>query len=153
MHSRDDVNAMIERLIDREGGYVNHPQDPGGETKYGITKRTYPDLDIKNLSRERARAIYVSDFYLRYNLDKIGDLRTAEWILDWLVHSGPSAIRWIQHELRIQADGVVGPQTLGALAKMKDPKDILRWRLERLVRLTGHPFILGWVRRLRELGL
>ena len=45
-----DVDGMIDRLIEREGGYVNHPLDPGGETKYGITKRSYPDLDIQGLS-------------------------------------------------------------------------------------------------------
>ena len=54
--------AHFERAIDKtlawEGGYVNDPKDPGGETKYGISKRAHPDVDIKNLSREKACAIY-----------------------------------------------------------------------------------------------
>lgn len=153
MLSPDERDRMIDRLIDREGGYVNHPQDPGGETKYGISKRSYPDLDIAGLTREQAHRIYATDFYRRFNLDKLDNPRTAEWVLDWLVHSGPSAIRWIQQKLGVQIDGVVGPQTLTALNRMQDPRDLLRWRLDRLVGLTGHPFIKGWVRRLVELGL
>ena len=60
-----DVAGMIDRLIEREGGYVNHPRDPGGETKYGITKRTYPDLDIRifpeNTPQISMRGISTSD--------------------------------------------------------------------------------------------
>lgn len=144
---------MLERLLTREGGYVNHPDDPGGQTKYGISTRSYPDEDIPALTRERAKSIYTRDFYLRYRLNEVSDPRTAEWLLDWLVHSGPSVIWAIQQKLDVTRDGVMGPQTLGAINRMKDPRDVLRWRLERLVRLTRHPFILGWVNRLIELGL
>ena len=48
-----------------EGGYVNDPIDKGGETKYGISKRSYPNLDIKNLTKEQAREIYYKDFWLK----------------------------------------------------------------------------------------
>ena len=48
----------FDRLISHEGGYVNDPLDPGGETKFGISKRSYPTLDIAALTREDARAIY-----------------------------------------------------------------------------------------------
>lgn len=148
-----NVDAMIDRLIEREGGYVNHPLDPGGETKYGITKRSYPDLNIQGLSRTEARDIYERDFYRRFSLDQLSDPRTAEWILDWLVHSGPGAIRHIQRELGVAVDSVMGQETLGALNQLKDPKDILRWRMKFLVKLTKHPFISGWINRLIKLGL
>ena len=46
-----------------EGGYVNHPNDPGGETKYGISKRAYPDEDIKNLTLKRAGDLYRRDYW------------------------------------------------------------------------------------------
>lgn len=148
-----DVEGMIDRLIVREGGYVDHPQDPGGETKYGISKRSYPDLDIKNLTRDDAARIYREDFYQRFGLDRVHSSQIAEWLLDWLVHSGPSVIKRVQRELNVVADGVVGPQTLRALNSLPDPKDILRWRLKFLVSLTKHPFINGWIKRLFQLGL
>lgn len=148
-----DVEGMIERLIQREGGYVHHPADPGGETKYGISKRSYPDLDIQDLSRTEARDIYERDFYQRFSLARVSDPRAAEWLLDWLVHSGPSAIRHVQRELGVTVDGQIGPQTLTALNRLADPKDILRWRMKFLVNLTKHPFISGWINRLIKLGL
>ena len=52
-----DFNEIIEKVLEHEGGYVNDPKDLGGETKYGITKRFYPDIDIKNLTIEQAKEI------------------------------------------------------------------------------------------------
>lgn len=50
-------------ILEVEGGYVNDPQDPGGETKYGISKRSYPNLDIAALTQEQAGAIYLRDYW------------------------------------------------------------------------------------------
>lgn len=49
--------------LPHEGGYVNDPKDPGGETKFGISKRSYPSLDIKNLTLEKAKEIYIRDYW------------------------------------------------------------------------------------------
>lgn len=147
------VAEMIDGIIHREGGYVNHPQDPGGETKYGISKRAYPELDIKNLSIERARDIYARDYYFRFSLDRLDNSTTAEWVLDWVVNSGTGAIRSIQRELGLEADGVVGNETVKALNGLKDPKEVLRWRLKFFCKLAKHPFLVGWINRLIELGL
>lgn len=148
-----DVDKILNALIEREGGYIWHKDDPGGETNYGISKRSYPNLDIRSLTRDDAKGIYRKDFYERFGLDRLNDPRTVEWILDWLVHSGPSVVGRIQQALGLTPDGVLGPQTAQMLNGMKDPKDILRWRLQFMVRLTRHPFILGWVNRLVKLGL
>ena len=51
-------SAFLDAVIKHEGGYVDHPTDPGGKTKYGISKKEYPDLDIKNLEVEDAKTIY-----------------------------------------------------------------------------------------------
>ena len=56
-------NKIIEKVLEHEGGYVNDPKDLGGETKYGITKRFYPDVDIKNLTKEQAKTIYHTDYW------------------------------------------------------------------------------------------
>ena len=48
-------DQVIDRVLAHEGGYVNDPDDPGGETKYGISKKAYPKIDIKNLTKEEAK--------------------------------------------------------------------------------------------------
>ena len=55
---------LIDGVLVREGGYVDHPSDPGGETKYGIAKRSHPKEDIKNLTKERAAEIYEKDYWI-----------------------------------------------------------------------------------------
>jgi lysozyme family protein len=54
-----------------EGGYVNHAEDPGGETKYGISKRAHPDVDIKELTKAQAEEIYYRDYWLKAGCDKL----------------------------------------------------------------------------------
>ena len=61
----------IERVLSHEGGYVNDPRDPGGETRWGISKRSYPHVDIKRLTRDDAIAIYERDFWRRVQGDKL----------------------------------------------------------------------------------
>ena len=60
-------------VIYNEGGYVNDPSDLGGETKYGISKRSYPNLDIKHLTLEQARKIYFCDYWLKGKFEQISD--------------------------------------------------------------------------------
>ena len=60
----NDFKKSLEFTLKWEGGYVNDPDDPGGETKWGISKRAYPDLDIKNLSPEIAATIYFRDYFV-----------------------------------------------------------------------------------------
>ena len=64
-------NKIIEVVLQHEGGYVNDPNDLGGETKYGITKRFYPDVDIKNLTKEQAKTIYHTDYWRRGRCDEV----------------------------------------------------------------------------------
>ena len=55
---------IVERVIEREGGYVNHPNDPGAETNMGISIKAHPKEDIKNLTKERAKEIYYSYYWI-----------------------------------------------------------------------------------------
>ena len=59
-----EFNEIIEKVLEHEGGYVNDKDDLGGETKYGFTNRFYPNLDIKNLSREQAKKIYYQVYWI-----------------------------------------------------------------------------------------
>lgn len=58
----------VELVLAAEGGYVNNPSDPGGETKFGISKRSYPKLDIANLTRDDAIALYFTDFWEKFRI-------------------------------------------------------------------------------------
>ncbi len=62
---RDNFEKSVAFVLRREGGYVNDPNDPGGETKYGISKRSYPDIDIKALTEKQAKGIYRRDYWDR----------------------------------------------------------------------------------------
>jgi len=69
---KDNFDIAFDFVLKHEGtNYVNDPNDPGGETKYGISKRSYPNLDIFNLSFENAKSIYYSDFWLKMNCDEL----------------------------------------------------------------------------------
>lgn len=66
----NNFEAAMKFIFKWEGGYVNDPDDPGGETKYGISKRAYPNVDIKNLTKDQAKEIYFRDYWLKAGLDK-----------------------------------------------------------------------------------
>lgn len=151
------LDRLVDRLVEREGGWVHHKADPGGETKYGISKRSYPHEDIKNLTKERAKEIYLRDFVYANQIDKLEDEQVAETVLDWIAHSGASVVKAkhrvkaLQRLVGVKDDGVIGPKTIAAM-NAHDPSDLVeKIMLERLfflLRLTKHPFIVGWVKRL-----
>lgn len=97
-----------------EGGYVNDPHDPGGETNLGISKRAYPGENIKAMTRERAAQIYRRDYWDAVRGD---DLPAGLDLVafDAAVHSGPArSARWLQKAVGAKADGRIGPETIAA---------------------------------------
>lgn len=142
---------LIDRVLSHEGGYANHPNDPGGETKFGIAKRSYPSVDIKALTREDAVAIYERDFWQRVQGDKL-PRAFAFQALDAAVNHGiGNAVRWMQRAAGVADDGVIGPATLAAVGRT-DPADlVLSFNAERLefyAKLqTFDTFGRGWARR------
>lgn len=145
----------ISAVLLHEGGYVNHPADPGGETRYGISKRSYPNEDIRNLTVERAKAIYRRDFW-----DKAGCGNLPPGIdlivLDAAINSGiRRSVRWLQMGLGVTADGVIGQETMAALGRQYAPAVIMRAiaiRKSWLMRLgTWKQFGKGWANRLAAL--
>jgi len=108
-------------VLKHEGGYVNDPNDPGGETKYGISKRAYPDLDIKNLTEEDAKRIYYNDYWIKNRYEEIEYEPLAVKLFDIAVNVGPRrANMFLQSALNtigknVVVDGVIGPKTLEAV--------------------------------------
>ncbi|MFT4190859.1 MAG: glycosyl hydrolase 108 family protein [Comamonas sp.] len=139
------------QVIGHEGGYVNDPRDPGGETKYGISKRAYPQLDIAGLTLADAKAIYLRDYWLRARCDQMAPGLAFD-VFDFAVNSGiGTAIRHLQRALGLAEDGVVGPQTLAELARANVPALRARFsghRLQFMSSLSTWPtFGRGWARR------
>jgi lysozyme family protein len=109
----------VARLLGDEGGYVDNPNDPGGATKFGISKRDYPDLDIAALTRTAAVAIYYREWWQRYRFSEVPGLVGAK-VFDLAVNMGPDhAMKCLQRALRacgrrVEEDGVLGRATIAA---------------------------------------
>jgi lysozyme family protein len=104
----------ILSVLEHEGGYTHNPNDPGGETNFGICKRSYPDLDIKYLTKDEAIEIYKRDYWRGY-YDKFNDYRVAAKVFDMSVNMGHKrSHKLLQRSLDLVEDGVIGEQTLKA---------------------------------------
>ena len=142
---------FIERVLTHEGGYVNDPRDPGQETRWGISKRAYPQVDIRNLTRAQAVDIYRRDFWQRVRGDEL-PREFAFQALDAAVNHGiGNAVRWMQRAAGVADDGVIGPVTLAAVQRAQPADLVLRFNAERLrfyAKLTTFAtFGRGWVNR------
>ena len=144
-------------VLREEGGYTNNPADPGGETKFGISKRAYPDLDIASLTREQAAEIYRRDYWDRIKGDELS-YPVALITFDSAVNCGVSrAVRWLQQAAGVDQDGIIGPATIRAtegLEWREIATRILAARNLHNVSLGHFPaFGMGWSRRLFRLAL
>lgn len=147
-----NFEQAFDRLIGHEGGYVNNPADPGGETNWGISKRSYPHINIKELTRDGAKEIYRKDFWLRINGDKMYD-GVAYQLFDFAVNSGiETAVRYLQRAIGVADDGHWGPRSQAAADAMSESDIIMLLSAERLdfmTRLKNWPDASrGWSRRI-----
>ena len=154
MRTTITFNEAFDRLIGHEGGYVNDPKDPGGETKWGISKRAYPHLDIANLSRDDARAIYRVDFWNRIDANTLPG-SVAFQLFDFAVNSGiETAVRYFQRAIHVADDGYWGPISQRAADSTTENDMIMNLNAERLdymTRLKNWPDASrGWARRISQ---
>lgn len=147
-----DFDRAFDKVIGHEGGYVNDPRDPGGETKYGISRRAYPNLDIRNLTLDQAKGIYKRDYWDRCLCDQLPGLLRFH-IFDAAVNSGvKQAAIWLQRAVGANADGIVGPRTIAA-ARAANPERVVAHmtgqRLDFMADLKNWPVHgRGWAKRL-----
>lgn len=139
-------------LMQHEGGLSDDPNDPGGLTRYGISQRSYPTLDIANLTLEHAAQIYRQDFWGPAGCDAVPDALRMD-LFDMAVNSGVrAAVRCLQRAAGETADGVLGPKTLQAIQTIPPTRLIARFNAERLEFMTNLPtwasFSKGWCRRI-----
>ena len=155
---KDNFDECLKMLLHHEGGYVNHPKDPGGETNLGVTKRVYEKWggtkDMKALTVEDVAPIYKKNYWNRCKCD---DLESGvDWVVfDWAVNSGTGrAAKAIQKICGASQDGAIGPKTL-ALIKLQNTEYVIeefgkiRQNFYESLK-TFDTFGKGWTRRNKE---
>lgn len=152
---------VVKHLLQIEGGYSDDPLDNGGETKYGISKRQYPHININALTEQQAIQIYYQDYWLAYQCDKLPPALGC-FLFDSVVNHRPkTAVKFVQVAFRLIADGIVGPKTLGAVRTACASSDLTRRLLALCLSyradfyhdlVNEHPdqerFLIGWFKRL-----
>lgn len=146
-------------VLAKEGGYVNHPKDPGGETNMGISRRAYPHEDIANLTPLRATFLYHRDYWKAAHCHELPD-GTALAVFDAAVQHGyVVAVRLLQEIARVKVDGLFGPITRRAVQQLNPEWFVARYVLRRArlyARIQARNpeqavFMEGWFNRLRDL--
>ncbi|AHI29714.1 hypothetical protein AU14_17600 [Marinobacter similis] len=144
--------VAMEHVFEWEGGEVNDPRDPGGHTKFGISKRSYPHLDISSLTRKKAIQIYRKDYWELCQCDKLpGPL--ALMVFDSAVNQGPDrAKKILQAVLGVKQDGQIGPKTLSAAQEVNLKVALLGYSVRRALHYVRLPtfnyYGKGWLSRL-----
>lgn len=138
----------VANVLKNEGGFSDNPSDPGGMTRYGISQRAYPSLDIRNLTVEQATAIYQKDYWTAIHGDEL-PAAVSFALMDWAVNSGVQAsIQGLQRALGLRVDGIMGPMTVAACSY---PGVVTALSAERIYTLTGikswTTFGKGWTTR------
>lgn len=158
------IDNAIKGILNREGGFVNNPKDPGGATKYGITLNTLKAWrnkavtvdDVKNLGIDEATKIYKKQYFEGPGILKIGNDILAEQVIDAAVNHGTkTAIEMLQKAVGADVDGGIGPNTIGKVAETKDYIayfNFMAIRLDYYATITDHNhdlqvFGAGWMNR------
>ena len=155
---KDNFDECLKMLLHHEGGYVNHPSDPGGETNLGVTKKVYQEWggtkDMKDLTVEDVAPIYKKNYWDRCNCD---DLESGvDWVVfDWAVNSGTGrSAKAIQKICGASQDGAIGPKTLALIGKQNTQyvvEEFGKIRQDFYESLkTFDTFGKGWTRRNKE---
>jgi lysozyme family protein len=154
-----NFDQAFDILLGHEGGYSNHPSDPGGETNWGITKAVarahgYTG-SMRSLPKSTAKAIYRKDYWDAVRAEELPELvRYA--VFDAAVNSGTKqSIKWLQQAVNTTPDGIIGPKTLAAVRSL-DQQELLRKLLAQRLRFftslkTWNSFGKGWARRIAGL--
>ena len=154
-----DFDQAFTKLLGHEGGYVNHPNDPGGETNWGVTKAVARDFgytgSMRDLPRDTAKRIYRVKYWDAVKADEM-PAAVRYPLFDAAVNSGVGqAARWLQRALGVADDGKIGAITI-AKAKQSDgvavASAMIGQRLQFMTNLSTWPaFGKGWARRIASL--
>ncbi len=154
-----DFEPAVVKTLAHEGGakFTNDPTDRGGATKYGISQRAYPDIDIRSLTERAARGIYKRDYWDRICGDDIESQAIAEAIFDTAVNMGVrTASRLAQVAASIRpADGIIGSGSVASLNSTDEAMFLAMYTVTKIARYAAicnrnpaqKKFLLGWINR------
>ena len=151
-------DLAIPKILAREGGdkVTDNPKDPGGLTKFGISQKSYPKMNIRALTETMAKQLYRADFWTTIRGDDIQSQSLAEAVFDAAVNHGPgTVIKWLQSILGVSQDGVLGPLSVTAINKAPELQTLALFRVARIRNYASQvqktpskrEFLLGWVIR------
>lgn len=161
---KDNFDQCLAAVLHHEGGFVNHPKDPGGMTNLGVTKRVWEEWVGHEVDEKAMRALtpeVVGPMYKKKYWDKVkgDDLPTGldMAVFDLAVNSGPGrAAKMLQSVLNVPEDGMIGPKTLEKIANIEVLQLIKFYNAQRLSFLQALPtwetFGKGWGRRVAEVS-
>jgi len=156
-----EFDRALAKVLVHEGGYVNHPKDPGGETNFGITRRVYDDYrrslglpvqSVKNITTAEVNSIYRMRYWSLIKGDSLPP-GVSYVVFDGAVNSGVSqSAKWLQRALGVKVDGVIGPGTLDALRGVNDHDALIAKIISRRMAFlralkTWKTFGKGWTAR------
>jgi lysozyme family protein len=159
---KENFEQSLKMLLHHEGGYVWHPEDPGGETNLGVTRAVYEqwvgrqvmDGEMKTLKVADVAPIYKTNYWDRIRGDDLpSGLDFATF--DWAVNSGTGRpAKVIQRYISAKQDGAIGPKSLALVAE-NDPSDMIQYLYEQRQKFyerlkTFDTFGKGWTRRNQE---
>ena len=161
---KENFDQCLAAVLHHEGGYVNHPKDPGGMTNLGVTKRVWEKWVGHEVDEKAMRALTPADvgpMYRKKYWDKVcGDNLPAGVdmaVFDLAVNSGPGrAAKMLQKVLGVPEDGMIGPKTLEKVGSLDASKLVEDYNAQRLsflqALLTWETFGKGWGRRVAEVS-
>ena len=158
----DTFEVAIKEVLKHEGGFVNHPSDPGGMTNLGVTKRVYEkwmgrevsEQEMRDLSEDTAVKIYKKNYWDRNRCDMVEHASSpgvAYFVLDFAINAGRQGAKCLQKSIGANPDGAIGPKTI-AILKDQNPKYVLEKMHELRQSFyeslkTFETFGKGWTRR------
>ena len=157
-----NYSTCLEIILEHEGGFVNHPKDPGGVTNHGVTKRVYDEWigknstveEMRNLTHEDVAPIYKKNYWDRAKCDQLPSGVDLS-VFDWGVNSGVSrSAKALQRIVGVKQDGGIGPMTLQAVSEVEAEEIIeqMHYMRDNFYRSldTFETFGKGWTRRNNE---
>ena len=172
-----EISKLMPFVLKWEGGFVNHPNDPGGATNMGVTLNVWKSqgydkdgdgdidvVDLKNITKEDATNIMKNNYWNRWKASQINSQAVANILVDWTWCSGAWGIKIPQRLLGLVEDGSVGPKTIEAVNATidKDEKKFIQQLYltrEQFIKdiIKNNPklevFRKGWNNRLNDLKI
>jgi lysozyme family protein len=150
-----NFDTAFDLLIGNEGGYVNNPVDPGGETNWGITRAVAVDNgytgSMKSMPKETAKQIYKKMYWDKLQCDQLGFAVAFQLFDAGVNHGNSQAVKFLQRALSVVDDGMIGAKTIAATNSLDDLQIVMLFNAERIefyaALKTFSTFGKGWVRR------